>query len=724
MPRKPRPARAAGTSRRRKIVRALLVVLAFGIGAGGGLLAYLWPRCSGEACPSVSTLRTYQPPQASQLFDGGGKLVAYLAPQRRTVVAIERIPAHVSGAFLAVEDKRFYRHRGIDYRRLGGAVVRDIQTLSYRQGFSTVTMQLARNVFPEYLSREKTIRRKLWEVVLARRIERAFSKDEILELYLNQIYLGQGQYGVEAAARGYFGKPVAKLTEAEAATLAALPKAPSFYDPRRNPDGALRRRNLVLGLMADAGVITGTEAAMAQGQPLGLAPPPEALGEAPYFVSAVRRELRERFGPRADTDGLRVYTSLDPALQKSAEQELRRQIASVEKGQHGRFRHASCAGGTKRPERCLQGLFVAMSPRTGDVWALVGGRDYALSQFDRVMQARRQAGSAFKPFVFAAALADGIPVSTPLLGPGAEVARGAYWPRDHVADSATVDMRDALRLSSNRAAVVLGERVGAGRVVKTARDMGISTPIQPLPSTFLGAASVMPMELVAAYAPFANGGSSVRPRLIRRVEDAHGRVVYEARVTRKPVISPGVAFLTTSMMRGVVDRGTGSGVRQAGLSYEVPAAGKTGTTNEGADVWFVGFTPDVVAGVWLGFDKPQAILANASGGGLAAPVWGRVVARYYQRRAVPAAWGVPSDLVAVPVDRASGMLATAACPGGSVETEYFVAGTEPVESCPLHVEDEGGWLGRAVRGLGDWLGGGDEPVPAPVPPPGAERRWP
>jgi len=717
MPRKPRPARAAGTSRRRKVVRALLVVLAFGIGAGGGLLAYLWPRCVGEACPSVDTLRTYQPPQASQLFDGGEKLVAYLAPQRRTVVPIERIPAHVSGAFLAVEDKRFYRHRGVDYRRLGGAVVRDIQTLSYRQGFSTVTMQLARNVFPEYLSREKTIRRKLWEVVLARRIERAFSKDEILEMYLNQIYLGQGQYGVEAAARGYFGKPVAKLTEAEAATLAALPKAPSFYDPRRNADGALRRRNLVLGLMADAGVITGTEAAMAQGQPLGLAPPPEALGEAPYFVSAVRRELRERFGPRADTDGLRVYTSLDPALQKSAEQELRRQIAAVEKGQHGRFRHASCAGGTKRPERCLQGLFVAMSPRTGDVWALVGGRDYALSQFDRVTQARRQAGSAFKPFVFAAALSDGIPVSAPLLGPGAEVARGAYWPRDHVSDSATVDMRDAMRLSSNRAAVVLGERVGAGRVVKAAHDMGISTPIQPLPSTFLGAASVMPLELVAAYAPFANGGSSVRPRLIRRVEDARGRVVYEAPVSRKTVISPGVAFLSTSMMRSVVDRGTGSGVRQAGLPYEVPAAGKTGTTNDGADVWFVGFTPDVVAGVWLGFDKPQAILANASGGGLAAPVWGRVISRYYQRRAVPVAWGVPSDLVAVPVDRASGKLATAACPGESVETEYFVVGTEPAESCPLHVEDEGGWLGRAVRGLGDWLGGGGDepPPPAPVP---------
>jgi penicillin-binding protein 1A len=647
-------------------------------------------------------MRSYQPPQASQLFDGGGKLVAYLAPQRRTVVRIERIPAHVSGAFLAVEDKRFYRHEGVDYRRVLGALARDVQTLSYRQGFSTVTMQLARNVFPEYLSREKTIGRKLWEVVLARRIERAFTKDEILEMYLNQIYLGQGQYGVEAAARGYFGKPAARLTESEAALLAALPKAPSFYDPRRNPDGALRRRNLVLGLMADAGVITATEAAMARGQPLGLAPPPEALGEAPYYVAAVRRELRQRFGPRADTDGLRVYTSLDPALQDAAEEELAAQIRGVEKGRFGRFRHAACSAA--RPTRCLQGMFVALDPRTGDVWALVGGRDYALSQFDRATQAKRQAGSAFKPFVFAAALEDGIPVSTPLLGPGAEGVRGAYWPRDHVADSATLDMRDALRLSSNRAAVVLGERVGAARVVQTAHGMGITTPIQPLPSTFLGAASVVPMELVAAYAPFANGGATVRPRLIRRVEDAQGRVLYEARVTRRRAISPGVAFLTTSLMRAVVDRGTGSGVRQAGLSHDIPAAGKTGTTNDGTDVWFVGYTPDVVAGVWLGFDRPQPILANASGGGLAAPVWGRVVSRYYQRHRAPPAWPVPADIAAQPVDRASGKLATGACPGESVGTEYFVAGTEPTEHCPLHPEDDGGWLGRAVRDLGDWLG--------------------
>ena len=713
--RKPRGRKAAGKHPlARKLLRVSLIAAAVCAVAGVVALAWLWPRCQGAACPSVEALRTYTPPQASRVFDGQGKLVAHLAPERRIVVPLDRIPAHVSGAFLAVEDKRFYRHRGVDYRRAAGALVRDVQTLSWQQGFSTLTMQLARNVFPEHLSREKTLRRKLWEVVLARKIEKSFSKDQILEMYLNQIYLGSGLYGVEAAAQGYFGKPVSRLTDAEAAMLAAIPRAPSYYDPRRNPAAVVERRNLVLGLMAHAGVVDSAEAAEAKAKPLGLAPPPEARGRAPYFLAAVRKELRERFGPEAETEGLRVYTTLDPALQATAERELVKQIRAVEAGRFGRFRHRSCASGTPSdPSACLQGLYVAMSPETGDVLALVGGRDYAISQFDRVTQARRQAGSAFKPIVFAAALREGIPASTPLLGPGAVDSVGAYRPADHVSDAETVGMRDALRLSSNRAAVVLGEKVGAHKVVQTAKDMGISTPIKPYPSTFLGAADVIPLEMIASYSVFATGGALVKPRLIRRVEDAQGHVIWESRAGKRWVMSPGVAFLTTSMMRDVVDRGTGSGVREA-LPYAVPAAGKTGTTNEGADVWFIGATPDLVAGVWLGFDRPQAILANASGGGLAAPVWGRIAASYYQTHAPPAPWAAPEDLVVREVDRRSGALATPSCPPEDVSTEYFLPGTEPVESCPWH-PDHGGWFGRTLRDIGDWLTGG-EPEPRPARP--------
>ncbi|HEX6042375.1 PBP1A family penicillin-binding protein [Longimicrobium sp.] len=711
---------AAKRPRLRLALRILGILCIVGLAAGAAGLAYLWPRCSGADCPSVAALREYTPPQASRIFDGRRQLVAHLAPERRIVVPLDRIPAHVSGAFLAVEDKRFYRHHGVDYRRFFGAVARNVKDLSWSQGFSTVTMQLARNVFPQHLKREKTIKRKAWEVVLARDIEDAFSKDQILEMYLNQIYLGGGMHGVEAAAQGYFGKSATRLTNAQAATLATIPRNPSHYDPRRNPAGVLARRNLVLGMMASSGVITAEEAEEAKAEPLGLAPPAEARGRAPYFVAAVRRELRERFGADADQMGLRVYTSLDPELQRNAEQALVAQIRAVERGTHGRFRGTSCAGGAvSNPDRCLQGMFVALDADDGDVLALVGGRDYALSQFDRVTQAKRQAGSAFKPIVYSAALARGIPITEPLIGPG--VSGGAadslgYYPADHVSDTVTMDMRGALRTSSNRAAVVLGTRVGATNVVAQARELGITTPVKAYPSTFLGAADVIPIELVAAYAPFANGGAAVKPRLIRRVEDANGRVLYEARRERRYVMSPSVAFLTTSLMRDVVDHGTGSGVRQAGLPYSIPAAGKTGTTNEAADVWFVGATPDVVAGVWLGFDRPQRILSNASGGGLAAPVWGKVMAGYYQSHTAPAGWNPPAGLLEVNVDRHTGKLATAACPGSDVRTEYFIPGSEPTEYCPVHPEGAGGWFDRTLRGIGDWLGGGStEPVPPPPP---------
>jgi penicillin-binding protein 1A len=715
---RPRAATGGERPRLRTTVRVLLIVLAVGAAAGVGALAWLWPRCSGADCPSVVALRDYAPPQATRVYDGRGQLVAHLAPERRIVVPLERIPAHVSGAFLAVEDKRFYRHEGVDWRRAFGAMARNVRSLSWGQGFSTVTMQLARNVFPQHLKREKTLRRKLWEITLARKIEGEFSKDEILEMYLSQIYLSAGLYGVEAASQGYFGKSATKLTNAQAAMLAAIPRNPAFYDPRRNPDAVRSRRDLVLGMMASSGVISREEAQAAIDEPLGLAPPPEARGRAPYFIAAVRRELRERFGTDADQAGYRVYTSLDPALQSAAEQALVAQIRAVERGAHGRFRGPSCGGGkAANPGACLQGMFVAMDPDNGNVLALVGGRDYALSQFDRATQARRQAGSAFKPIVYSAALARGIPITEPLVGPGATDSTGGYYPADHVSDSLTMDMRGALRTSSNRAAVVLGQKVGATRVVQAAHDMGITTEIKPYPSTFLGAASVIPIELVAAYAPFANGGAAVKPRLIQRVVDSSGRVVWEAKSAKRYVMSPGVAYLTTSLMRDVVDRGTGSGVRTAGLPYSIAAAGKTGTTNDAADVWFVGATPDVVAGVWLGFDRPARILANASGGGLAAPVWGKVMASYYERHGAPTAWTPPSDLTSVQIDRSTGRLATGGCPGEQVAAEYFLPGTEPTEQCPLHPDDFGGWFGRTMRGVGDWLGIGGDPKQALPPKP-------
>jgi penicillin-binding protein 1A len=713
VPAKPARKPKARTSTRRR-VRDVLLALALGIvvlvGAG---IAWLWPRCSGEGCPSVAALRTYTPPQATRVLDRNGVVLAHLAPERRIVVPLARVPATVAGAFLAVEDRRFFRHHGVDWRRAVGALVRDIKDMGFTQGFSTLTMQLARNVFPEHLSRAKTLPRKAWEIMLARQIEKEFSKQEILEMYLNQIYLGNGLYGVEAAAHGYFGRQATELTLAQAALLAAIPKAPSTYDPRRNPMAAIDRRNLVLSIMVDAGVATSEEAERAMAEPLGLVPPPEAQGDAPYFVAEVRRELRERFGADADQDGLKVFTGIDGAMQSAARDDLLAQLERVEAGDLGNFTGPKCgARGGEEPAGCLQGLFVAVDTRTGDVLALVGGRNFAASQFDRVTQAKRQPGSAFKPFVYATALAQGIPITTQLLGPGMQDAEGDYRPADHVADSVSVDLREGLKISSNRAAVALGERVGVQNVVRTAQSMGLSTPIPPYPSTFLGAAEVIPLEMVAAYTAFANGGIQVHPRLIRRVEDSGGRVLYQSEVERAAVLSPEVAFLSTSLMKDVIDHGTGYRVRES-LPWAVPAAGKTGTTNESADAWFVGYTPDVAALAWMGFDQPKRIMRGADGGKLAAPVWGKVMAGYYKEHPVPADWQPPAGVISVAVDVGTGQLATDACPPDQVRNEWFVQGTEPATYCEIHQSGVGGWLRRRLRGIGDLLDG-PAPVPAPT----------
>jgi penicillin-binding protein 1A len=649
----------------------------------------------------MAALRSYEPPQASRVFDGQGALVAHLSPERRIVIPLQGMPAHLIGGFLAVEDRRFFDHHGVDYRRVVGSLIRDLQVMRFDQGFSTITMQLARNVFPEYLSREKTLKRKFREVLLALQMEREFTKSEILEMYLNQIYLGEGYYGVEAAAQGYFGKSVRALNVGEAAMLAAIPKGPTSYNPRDNPVAAVRRRNLVLGMMFRSSVITESEQESAAEQPLRIIPPVQSTSDAPYFLAAIRREVRERFGDGAETAGLRIFTALDRSLQSSAVTQLNRQLAAVEKGEMGRFRGPACSSGpVANPGECLQGMFVAIDNQTGDVLALVGGRDFALSQFDRATQAQRQAGSAFKPFLFATALAAGIPITTTLLGPGAIDSESGYMPADHVSDSVSVDLREALRLSSNRAAVVLGERVGVSSVVRTARSMGINTPLHEYPSTLLGASEVVPIEMVGAYTAFANYGAVVKPRLIQRVEDADGKVIWEQSVQRNQVISAQAAFLTNDLMRDVVDRGTGSSVRAAGLPWKIPAAGKTGTTNDAADAWFVGSTPDITAGVWVGFDRRQRITVGGGGGSIAAPVWGRVMASYYKTHAEPQPWRPPYDLIQIRIDRETGFLATSECPESQVVQEWFIPGTEPRGYCPLHVEHEfEGWFRRGIRGV-------------------------
>ncbi len=652
-------------------------IVALGAGVAAAALA-AWLIFVAVTCPPVEALRDYRAPQASLVLDREGKLLAKLAPEERIVVPLSAISPKLVRAFIAVEDQRFFEHHGIDWHRVAGALWHDVRTFSPREGSSTITMQLARNVFPDRLTRARTLRRKLAEMIVARRIERAFSKEQILELYLNQIYLGNGYYGVEAASRGYFGRPAKDLAPGQTALLAALPKAPSNYDPRRFPELALKRRNFVLGQMTKSQLITPNEEAAARKLKL-LLRPAEGEGGAPWFVAAVRRELHDRFGPDAETMGLRVRTTLDAPLQHAAERELNRQIRLVETGRLGKFEGKPCDGNA---DTCLEGMFVALDVRSGDVRALVGGRDYQLSEFDRATQARRQAGSTFKAFVWAAALQAGVPVS--VLLDTSKPPPGEYAPADGQAPSdRPLNLREGLRVSSNRAALALGELVGLPPVIAMARDCGVASPIPEYPSTFLGAAEVAPIELVAAFAPFANEGSRVSPRFIEEVRAATGEVLLREPAQAVPALQPGVSFLMSSLLSDVVDRGTGRAAR-SGLPKDLPILGKTGTTNGAQDVWFIGATPNLVAGVWMGFDRPRTLGPAATGGRLAAPVWARVMAAWQRGKPVPFGWVPPMELVQRDVDAITGGLSTDACPPEQVAHEWFLPGTEPKQECPLH----------------------------------------
>jgi penicillin-binding protein 1A len=676
--------------------------------AAAALAALAAAACGPLAgdCPTVRDFAGYRPPQATRVFAADGSRVADLSPERRTVVSLADVPPVLRDGFIAVEDRRFWSHDGVDVRGVARAVWRNLASRSLAEGFSTITMQLARNVFPEQLPRRDKLRRKACEVRLAVRIEQAYDKREILERYLNQVYMGGGLYGVEEAARALFGKPVSDVNVEEAALLIGLVKNPEGYNPRRHPLRAIQRRSTVLDVMARERVIPAAEAEAAKARGLALAPPAEAAGPAPWFVAAIRQELRERFGQDADTRGLRVYTGLDPRVQRAATEALLAQIRRIEAGEYGRYRNpvpdGPLAPANGRGSPYLQGMVLVLDTRTGAVRAFVGGRDFTHSSYDRAFAAQRQPGSAFKPIVYAAALQAGLTAGTRIEAtPVAVASTGSptWRPEDLVGDTIrSLTMRQALALSSNHAAVRVGQRAGEAAVIRTARGLGLSTPIPPYPSIFLGAAEVNPAEFVAAYAVFANGGWRVRPRLIERVEDAQGQVLWQAAPSLERALDEGVAFLTLSMMEDVVDAGTGGAVRRAGFWH--PAAGKTGTTNDAKDVWFVGATPDLVAGVWLGFDTPRTIQPGATGGRLAAPVWAEVMKAAYAGRPAPEAWTPPPSVTDVSIDVTSGQRATSRCPAENVRVEFFLAGTEPAAFCELH--GEGGarrLFDRLLRGV-------------------------
>jgi penicillin-binding protein 1A len=677
----------------RTTLLALTFFIAFGLGGAYGSWALV---CRDGRCPPIQILDTYTPRQTSKVYAADGRFIAEIGLERRTLVKISEIPKVVKDAFVLTEDKRFYEHSGIDWVRVPGAALRNLRAGSWEQGFSTITMQLARNVFPERISREKNLVRKVKEAKVARDIEARYSKDKILELYLNQINLGNGAYGVETASQRYFGKSVHDLNLAEAATLAALPKAPARYNPRRFPERAIQRRNTVIELMRRNGAISDADASLAKAYPLQLGSKTESGEVAPYFVEWVRQQLDEKFGARLYEQGLKVFTTLDLDMQSAAERALENQLRAIEGGKYGKFPHrtyeqlaARVANGdeTATPNSpYLQGAFMAMDPRDGSVRALIGGRQFDDSKFNRMTQALRQPGSTFKPIVYSAAIENGRTPATiiddaPITLP--QVAGEQWAPQNYDGKfEGPIPLRRALYMSRNLPAIRTGMELGEQTIIDMAKRFGITSTIPPYPSIAIGSADVFPVEMISAYSTFANLGIRTAANAIRRVENQRGEVLWEPQPTRAQVMPSPQAWLMVSMMKDVVQRGTAAG--SVGSRFHVPSGGKTGTTNDGADVWYIGYTADLVAGVWMGFDRPQKIKANAQGGELAAPAYTSFMTEVYRRKPAPPDWPRPEGITTREIDRTTGQLANPYCPPDVVMTEYFLAGTEPIQECTTH----------------------------------------
>lgn len=722
---------------RPRLVRGLVLSFLVLTSLAAGVVIGTWRNVCRD-CPSVAQIHVWEPKQSTKILDRDGKLIAELFEERRTAIEIATLPEHVPQAFVSVEDRSFYEHHGYSLRGVFRAVVvrvPGIGALLNRRagGGSTITQQLARNMFEEGIGFERRllgggITRKLRELKVALQIEDVYTKDQILEAYINQVNYGHGWRGIETASQHYFGKPAIELNPAEAAMLAAAVNAPGRYSPFINEEATLQRRNLVLSLMENEGYLTESEKEQWQQHPLPQTRQGVEVGRiAPYFVEWVRTQLEPRYGGNLYNAGLRVHTSLDLEMQEAAQAAMDSGWARIERMPGFRApRYADVVADEDRQtvteSPYLQGMFVAMDPATGGVRALVGGRDFVDSKFNRATQALRQPGSTFKPFVYYTALNNGMPTSTVMVDAPLMIDMpdgSVYAPKNYDPDfRGPVSLRTALQYSLNTVTVRLGMDVGLETVAQTARDFGLRTRVEPYPSMPIGANDVIPIQLAESYTVFANTGTRVRARAILRVEDAQGRVLWETQPEAEQVANPAAVAITRDLMTTALNNGSGYPARdpnQGGLPYTVPAAGKTGTTNDGTDTWFAGMTPDLVAVVWFGFDRPRTIVPNAAGGRLAAPVWGSFMRRLYTGELpelpVPAPWPMPEGVVALQVEAETGYLANEFCTG-TIRQEYFVVGSEPADSCTPY---RGGLFGAPLRSLPRDTAGGDSIRWSPTP---------
>ncbi len=683
--------------------------------AGGTLLRRLL-----QGLPDFRSLEDYTPALTTRMFDANGESIAELFIEKRALLPLAQIPADMQNAVLSVEDDRFFTHWGVSPRGIIRSAVANFLARRFVQGGSTITQQLSKQIF---LTRERTLVRKIKEVLLAVQIERDFSKPEILQFYLNQVYFGEGAYGVQAAARIYFGKEVKSLTLPECALLAGLIRAPRGYSPFNHPDRARRRRAVVLQRMVEERKITDDERNTATAVPLPLAKPDMVISEAPFFVEHVRARLERRLGTNAIwRGGLKIHTTLDLKLQKIAERIMEKGLAEFDEKAAKEWelkRDEEDAGedgvevSTVPPK--IQGAFLLLDVRTGAVKAMIGGRD---SKFNRVSQAQRQPGSTFKPFVWAAAINSGMTAASlvqdqPLAfyfdgrdwrllegatdqysinlatAPFAESPDFKIWVPNNFDGKflGVITLRRGLALSRNIASINLINQIGPPLAVDLAHRAGIRSELEPVPALGLGASVVSPLEIASAFGTFAHGGIHVLPYTVSRIEDASGRELERQVPVEVEAMSPQVAYLMTNLMKGVVLSGTG--IRARELALKKPLAGKTGTSNDNRDLWFIGYTPDLVAAAWMGYDDFSSLgKKDWTGGSTVLPWWTAImeeVLKDYPKRDFP----VPQGIVFHRIDGETGQLALPTCPRKVLEA--FIDGTQPTQFCdadhsrPLHL---------------------------------------
>lgn len=666
----------------------------------------------GRKLPSLTQLEHYDPLLVTRIYSADGKVLKELYMQNREMIRLEQVPPHLIQAVLSTEDRRFFNHWGLDIPRILKAAYVNIVTFKIRQGAGTITGQLARKL---YLTPERTFSRKIKEALTAIQIERTYSKQEILEMYLNHMFFENRAYGVQSAAKRYFNKSVEELTIEESALLVGILRWPARYSPYKNTEAALSRRNLVLKNMMECGYFTPAQYDSLKTLPLKVVdnPDEENATIAPYFCEYVRQMLEKKYGVGVVTDGLSVYTTLDTRVQACAEEAIQKHLPELEKQIHRRLLRSHLfqnwlKGIAPKDESEFQSLppdsvlkdsllvakatlqvaFVALDPLNGHILAMVGGRDFRESKLNRAVQSKRQPGSGFKPIVYTAAIDNGYPPCLELLNQPVVIPMvdGTVWrPKNYDEDTGGLTtLRDGLKRSLNLVSIrLVQEIIPPEKVVSYAKLFGFTTEMQPYYAIALGVFDVIPLELVSAFSAFANHGVRVEPIAILKVEDKNGNTLDEAVPKRHEVMSEATAYIMTSMLKDVVDHGTGYEARRT-YKFHRPAAGKTGTTNDFTDAWFIGFTPQICAGVWVGFDNPAISLGERQSGAVVAlPIWAIFMKTVHNTLQLPELdFPMPGDVIWVRICKESKKLATEFCPQSMYEV--FRKDLAPTEPCPLH----------------------------------------